>query len=125
MALQVLIADDEPHISRALSFVLERGGFSVHVAGNGEEALRMIRKERPRIVFLDIVMPKMGGVDLCREVKNDPELRGTCIIILTARGQEVDRRDAMSAGADAYLTKPFSPREVLEQVMTIISRGEK
>lgn len=123
MALQILIADDEPHISRALSFVLQREGFIVDVAGNGEEALRKIREERPRIVFLDIVMPKRTGLEICKEIKTDSELKDTFIIILTAKGQELDRRDCMSAGADEYLTKPFSPREVLERVRTFFSQG--
>lgn len=123
MALQILIADDEPHISRALSFVLQRGGFSVDVAGNGEEALQKIRNERPTIVFLDIVMPKKSGLEICKEIKNDPELKDTFIIILTAKGQELDRRDCMSAGANDYLTKPFSPREVLERVRTFFLQG--
>lgn len=123
MALQILVADDEPHISRALSFVLQRGGFSVDVAGNGEEALQKIRNERPTIVFLDIVMPKKSGLEICKEIKNDPELKDTFIIILTAKGQELDRRDCMSAGANDYLTKPFSPREVLERVRTFFLQG--
>jgi two-component system alkaline phosphatase synthesis response regulator PhoP len=119
MALQILIADDAPHISRALSFILQREGFSVDVANNGEETLKKIREERPKVVFLDIVMPKMNGLDLCREIKGDPELRDTHIIILTAKGGELDRQECMSAGADEYMTKPFSPREVMERVLTL------
>ncbi len=123
MTLQILVADDEPHISRALSFALQREGFSVDVAGNGEEALRKIREERPRMVFLDIVMPKKTGLEICTEIKGDQELKDICIIILTAKGQELDRRDCISAGADGYMTKPFSPREVVELVRTHFSKG--
>ena len=119
MALQILIADDAPHISRALSFILQREGFSVDVANNGEETLITIREERPKLVFLDIVMPKMNGLDLCREIKGDPELRDTHVIILTAKGGELDRQECMSAGADEYMTKPFSPREVMERVLAL------
>jgi len=119
MALQILIADDAPHISRALSFILQREGFSVDVANNGEETLNKIREERPKLVFLDIVMPKMNGLDLCREIKGDPELRDTYVIILTAKGGELDRQECMSAGADEYMTKPFSPREVMERVLAL------
>ncbi len=122
MALQILVVDDEPHISRALSFVLQREGFSVDVVGNGEEAIRKIRSEKPRLVFLDIIMPKRSGLDICREIKSDPDLKETCIIILTAKAQELNRLDCMSAGADAYLTKPFSPREVLERIYEIFPR---
>src|SRR6266498_4127297 len=88
MALQILIADDAPHISRSLSFILQREGFSVDVASNGEETLQKIREERPKVVFLDIVMPKMTGLDLCKEIKTDPLLKDTYIIILTAKGGE-------------------------------------
>ncbi len=123
MTLQILVADDEPHISRALSFALQREGFNVDVAGNGEEALRKIREERPRMVFLDIVMPKKTGLEICTEIKGDQELKDICIIILTAKGQELDRRDCISAGADGYMTKPFSPREVVELVRTHFSKG--
>ncbi len=123
MALQILVADDEPHISRALSFALQREGFSVDVAGNGEETVRKIREERPRMVFLDIVMPKKTGLEICREIKADPGLKDICVIILTAKGQELDRRDCIAAGADGYMTKPFSPREVVERVRTYFSQG--
>jgi two-component system alkaline phosphatase synthesis response regulator PhoP len=123
MALQILIADDSPHISRSLSFILQREGFSVDVVNNGEEALQKIREERPKVVFLDIVMPKMTGLDLCKEIKTDPVLKDTYIIILTAKGGELDRQECMSAGADEYLTKPFSPREVLERVLKLFSQG--
>src|SRR5512141_1934221 len=107
MGLQVLIADDEPHITRALSFVFQKEGFSIDVAINGEEALNKIREKRPRVAFLDIVMPKMTGLELCRAIKSDPEIKETHIIILTAKGQELDRQNCMAAGADEYLTKPF------------------
>ncbi len=122
MALQILIADDEPHISRALSFVLEREGYSVYVANNGEEALRKIREERPMIAFLDIVMPKMSGLEICCKIKTDPDIRDTWVIILTAKAQELNRTDCMSAGADSYMTKPFSPRQVLEQVRQFFAK---
>jgi len=123
MALQILIADDEPHISRALSFVLQKEGFSIDVATNGEEALRKIREKRPMVAFLDIVMLKMTGLELCREIRSDPEIKDTHIIILTAKGQELDRQNCMAAGADEYLTKPFSPKEVLERVRKLFSQG--
>jgi two-component system, OmpR family, alkaline phosphatase synthesis response regulator PhoP len=124
MTLQILIliADDEPHVLRALSFVLQREGFSIDVASNGEEALRKIREKRPMVAFLDIVMPKMTGLELCREIRSDPETKGIHIIILTAKGQELDRQNCMSAGADEYLTKPFSPKEVVERVRKLFPK---
>lgn len=123
MALQILIADDSPHISRSLSFILQREGFSVDAANNGEEAIKKIREERPKVVFLDIVMPRMTGLDICKEIKTDPVLKNTYIIILTAKGGELDRQKCMSAGADEYMTKPFSPREVLERILKLFSQG--
>ena len=123
MALQILIADDAPHIARSLSFILQKEGFSVDVANNGDEALQKIREERPKVVFLDIVMPKMTGLDICKEIKADPALKDTYIIILTAKGGDMDRQECMSAGADEYMTKPFSPREVLERVLKLFSQG--
>jgi two-component system alkaline phosphatase synthesis response regulator PhoP len=123
MAFLILVADDEPHISRALSFALQREGFTVDVASNGEETLHKVREGRPKIVFLDIVMPKKTGLEICREIKGDPELKDICVIILTAKGQELDRRDCIAAGADGYMTKPFSPREVVERVRSHFTRG--
>jgi two-component system alkaline phosphatase synthesis response regulator PhoP len=123
MALQILIADDAPHIARSLSFVLQKEGFSVDVANTGEEALKKIREKRPKAVFLDIVMPKMTGLDICKEIKTDPALKDTYIIILTAKGGDMDRQECMSAGADEYMTKPFSPSEVLERVLKLFSQG--
>ncbi len=122
MALQILIADDEPHISRALAFVLEREGYNVDVANNGEEALRKIREGKPQMVFLDLVMPKMSGLDICKKIKADREMMDTYVIILTAKAQELNRTDCISAGADSYLTKPFSPRQVLEQVQQFFAK---
>lgn len=123
MDLQILVADDEPHITRALSFVLQREGFVVDVAVNGEEALHKIRERKPAVAFLDIVMPKLTGLELCHAIKSDPEISKTHIIILTAKGQDLDRRNCMSAGADEYITKPFSPREVLERVRLLFPQG--
>lgn len=124
MAVQIVVADDEPHVVRALSFVLTREGFTVAVAGNGEDALAKIRDETPRLVFLDIVMPKRTGIELCKAIKSDPALRRTHIIILTCKGQELDRQNCLAAGADEYMTKPFSPREVVARVRTLLGRGE-
>ncbi|HTG81766.1 MAG TPA: response regulator [Geobacteraceae bacterium] len=124
MAVQIVVADDEPHVVRALSFVLTKEGFSVAVAANGEEALARIREERPRLVFLDIVMPKLTGMEICKTIKADPELKDSLVIILTCKGQELDRQNSMLAGADEFLTKPFSPREVVTLARSLLTRGE-
>jgi DNA-binding response OmpR family regulator len=123
MAVQIVVADDEPHVVRALSFVLTKEGFSVAVASNGEDALARIREERPSLVFLDIVMPKRTGIEICKAIKGDPELKDTHVIILTCKGQELDQQNSMQAGADEFMTKPFSPREVVARVRSLFAEG--
>ena len=123
MAVQIVVADDEPHVVRALSFVLTKEGFSVAAAANGEEALARIREERPSVVFLDLVMPKRTGLEICKAIKGDPELKDTHVIILTCKGQELDHQNSMSAGADEFMTKPFSPREVVARVRSLFAQG--
>jgi two-component system alkaline phosphatase synthesis response regulator PhoP len=117
MEKKLLIADDEGHIRLLLEQTLEDledEGVELLQASDGEEALSMIRKEQPQMVFLDYNMPKMTGVAVCQEVKNDPELQAVYIVLLTGKGQETDRQEGLEAGADRYLTKPFDPGEVLE-----------
>ncbi len=123
MSVQIVIADDEPHVVRALSFVLSKEGFSVAVVANGEDALVRIREEKPRLVFLDLIMPKRTGVEVCKVIKADPELKDTHIIILTCKGQELDRQNSFTAGADEFMTKPFSPREVVVRVRALFAEG--
>ncbi len=119
--LDILVVDDEPHIARALNFVFKKEGFSVETAADGDEALARIRQHRPRVVFLDLILPKRSGTEVCRGVKSDPELRKTHIIILTCKGQELDREQSMAAGANEYITKPFSPREVVSRVRALLA----
>jgi len=120
--MDILVADDEPYVQRSLEFVLKREGFEVVTAVNGEDALRKIREFRPKIVFLDLMMPKMNGFEACKEIKSDPSLRDTYVIILTAKGQEADRDMGLRAGADNYITKPFSPKEIVQMVRSIFER---
>lgn len=115
----VLIVDDEPYILRSLSFVLEREGFQVVTASEGDGALAKIREHRPPLVFLDIMLPNRSGYEVCAAVKEDPELAGTHIVMLSAKGQQIDRERGMLGGADEYMTKPFSPREIIEYVQNI------
>jgi len=120
--MDILVADDEPYVQRSLEFVLKREGFEVVTAINGEDALRKIREFKPKVVFLDLMMPKMNGFETCREIKSDPSLKGTYVIILTAKGQEADRDMGLRAGADNYITKPFSPKEIVQMVRSIFER---
>ncbi len=117
---KVLVVDDEPFICRSLSFVLQKENYDVSEARNGEEALQVIRDIKPDLVFLDVMMPKMNGFDVTREVKADPELKGTKIILLTAKGQDADRAHGVEAGADDYMTKPFSPTKILERARRML-----
>ncbi|GAB4145501.1 MAG: hypothetical protein Fur0037_13430 [Planctomycetota bacterium] len=117
----VLVVDDEPFICRSLSFVLGKDNYRVLEARDGEEALSVIRKEKPDLVFLDVMMPKINGFEVTRAVRADPDLRGVRIILLTAKGQESDRESGREAGADDYMTKPFSPTRILERARQILS----
>lgn len=116
---RVLVADDEPSLRETASFILECEGYQVVTAANGEEALALIRKLRPRAALLDVNMPKLSGFDVCRAVKGDPELSKTYIILLTARGQRSDETEGLAAGADTYLTKPFDDEEILRRLATV------
>ena len=120
---KVLIVDDEAHIRLLLEQTLdELEDLGVHllVAENGGVGLELIRSERPQLVVLDVMMPVMNGFDLCKAVKADANLRDTFILMLTAKGQELDRNTGEEVGADMYMTKPFDPDEVLERVAAVL-----
>jgi DNA-binding response OmpR family regulator len=117
---RILVVDDEPFICRSLSFVLRKEKFEVLEARNGEEALAIIQAERPDLVFLDVMMPKVNGFEVTARIKADPELKDTKIILLTAKGQDADRATGVQAGADDYMTKPFSPTKLLERTRRIL-----
>jgi DNA-binding response OmpR family regulator len=121
MSGPILVIDDEPYILRSLSYLLQREGYTVETATNGEEGLRRVRSLRPPLVFLDIMMPHMNGYEVCEQVKQDASLDGTYVIMLSAKGQQIDRERGLLGGADEYMTKPFSPREVAERVRTILA----
>jgi DNA-binding response OmpR family regulator len=116
----VLVVDDEPFILRSLSFVLERAGFRVVQARNGDEALTVLRDVRPRLAILDVMMPKRNGYEVCAIAKGDPDLRDTYVILLTAKGQDSARDHAIEAGADEFMTKPFSPSRIVERVREVL-----
>jgi len=119
----ILVADDEAYIVRALSFVLSKAGYRVITAADGAEALDRIAGERPRVAFVDIMMPKLDGYEVCRRVKSDPALSDTHIVIVTAKGQRDDQTRGMALGADEYITKPFSPTAVLKLVRRALECG--
>jgi two-component system alkaline phosphatase synthesis response regulator PhoP len=124
MPKKVLICDDEPYIVESVSYVVRKAGYEVIVAEDGEEALQKGRDERPDVIFLDIMMPRMTGYEVCRRLKESPDTKDTYIIMLTARGQEEDERKALEMGADEFMTKPFSPRKMRAKLHEILGDGE-
>src|SRR5678815_4242928 len=108
MAKKVLIADDEPNILISLEFLMQREGHDVSVARDGDEALAAIRRERPDLVLLDVMMPGKSGFEICQAVRADPALAAVRILMLTAKGRDTDLAKGTALGADAYVTKPFS-----------------
>ncbi len=120
MSDSILVVDDEPFIVRSLTFVLRKAGFDVKDAWNGEQALERIREIRPRVVFLDVMMPRMSGYEVCEAVRAEPWGSEVTIIMLTAKGQESDRERGLAAGADEYMTKPFSPSRIVSRVQELM-----
>lgn len=116
----ILVVDDEPFICRSLTFVLRKDNYRVFEARNGEEALAAIREHKPDLVFLDVMMPKMNGFQVTEQVRAEPALAGIKIILLTAKGQECDREVGKTAGANDYMTKPFSPTKILDRAREIL-----
>lgn len=122
---KILIVDDEIHIRMLLEQTLEdleeEFGVTIMTASNGEEGLSLIRREHPDVVFLDIMMPKLNGYEVCRRVMGEAPLAGGLnIVLLTAKGQEVDRKQGLELGAKKYMTKPFDPDEVLETARELL-----
>jgi len=123
---KILIVDDEPDIVDLVSYNLKKDGFRVTTASDGEQALHKIRKDKFDLVVLDLMLPGIQGVELCRIIRNDPKTADTPIIMLTAKGEEVDRVIGLESGADDYMTKPFSSRELIARIKAVLRRtGEK
>ena len=118
--LHVLIAEDEPHIVESLSFILSREGFVVTCAEDGEAAFRQIAETAPDLMILDVMLPKMNGFDVLRHVRAHPSFSDLPAIMLTAKGQSQDRRTAEDIGADAFITKPFSNKDVVAHVRRLV-----
>jgi two-component system alkaline phosphatase synthesis response regulator PhoP len=120
--VDILIVDDEPFVVRSLSYVFQREGFSFEVAMDGEDGLAKARQLQPKILFLDIMMPKKTGYEVCSELKADPGPYTPYIIMLTAKGQEDDKVRSLSAGANEYIAKPFSPQSVVNHIKEVLGR---
>jgi DNA-binding response OmpR family regulator len=120
MSHKVLIADDEPNIVISLEYLMKRAGYAVVVARDGVEAIDAIRRERPDLVLLDVMMPRKSGYDVCAEIRADESLRATKVLMLTAKGRDTDVDKGLGVGADAYVTKPFSTRELAAKVAEML-----
>jgi DNA-binding response OmpR family regulator len=121
---RVLVVDDEIYILQILEFSLEVEGFEVLTAQNGEEALESARRDAPHLIVLDIMMPRMDGYEACRQLKIDPRTRDIPVILLSAKGRSIDQELGFEAGAEDYITKPFSPRKLIERIKAILSERE-
>ena len=123
MTIRILIADDEPNQLELLSYNLSSADFEVLRAGDGQQALEMIEEHRPDLAIIDWMMPHMSGIDLCRKLRSRNETKNMPIIILSARGEEGDRTLGLDIGADDYISKPFSPRELISRVRALLRRA--
>ncbi len=120
MSRSVLVVDDEPNIVLSLEFIMKQAGFEVRVARDGDEALGAIEASLPDLVLLDVMMPNRDGYDVCQTIRANPAWKGIHIIMLTAKGRDIEREKGMALGADDYITKPFSTREVIARVQQFL-----
>lgn len=120
---KILIVDDEEHIVELIKFNLEKNKYNVIVAHNGLEAIKLAKKEMPQLMLLDLMLPGMDGYDICKEIRKDPNLSGMPIIMITAKSEEFDKILGLELGADDYITKPFSVRELMARVKAVLRRS--
>jgi two-component system, OmpR family, alkaline phosphatase synthesis response regulator PhoP len=120
MSASILVADDEPNIVLSLEFVLKQAGFRVRTVADGQAALTAIAEEPPDLVLLDVMIPGRDGYAVCQEIRANPVWQNMRIIMLTAKGGDVQREKGLSLGADDYVTKPFSPRELVERIRRML-----
>ncbi len=120
MATDIVIAEDEPSILESLEFILRRAGWSIHSVSDGDAALDAVRRLRPRIVVLDVMLPRRSGFDVLKHIRADADMRPIPVLILTAKGQQQDRRIAEELGADAFVTKPYANAEVVGVVRQLL-----
>ena len=122
VSASILVVDDEPNIVLSLEFLLKQAGFRVRTVANGEAALAAIAQEPPDLVLLDVMIPGRDGYAVCQEIRSNPAWRDMRIIMLTAKGGDIQREKGLSLGADEYVTKPFSTRELVERVRRMLDR---
>jgi DNA-binding response OmpR family regulator len=121
MTKSILVVEDEPNIVLSLQFLMKQAGFDVRIARDGDEALREVESRAPDLILLDVMIPKRDGYDVCQTIRANPDWAYIYIIMLTAKGREVDREKGISLGANDYVTKPFSTRDLTEKVKQILN----
>lgn len=120
MGFRVLIVDDEPNIVTSLEFLMRESDYDVRVAGNGDEALLLVDAFRPNLLLLDVMMPRRSGFEVCRKIRENPAFADVRIVLLTAKGRDLEREEGLGLGADAYVTKPFSTQELMSTVRGLL-----
>jgi two-component system, OmpR family, alkaline phosphatase synthesis response regulator PhoP len=120
---RVLLVEDEPALARGLSDMLRTQGFDVHIAGDGRRGLDMATSLRPDLILLDIMLPKKDGFEVCQQIRANPEWRGVKVVMLTAKGRDTEVTKGLALGADAYVTKPFSTKDLVAQVRKLLGLG--
>ncbi|MCI1943836.1 response regulator transcription factor [Clostridium luticellarii] len=121
---KILIVDDEEHICELIGFNLRKNGYNTIVSGNGSNGLKLAREEKPDLILLDVMLPELDGYEVCKEIRKDSVISSTPIIMITARGEEFDKVLGLELGADDYITKPFSIRELVARVKAVLRRTE-
>ena len=124
MSRRILIVDDEPNIVTSLEFLMRGSSYEVRVARNGEEALRRAESFRPDLILLDVMMPQRSGFEVCQKIRQNPALRDVKIVMLTAKGRDVEKDRGLNLGANAYVTKPFSTKELMNTVHALLAESE-
>lgn len=122
MAQKILIADDEPNIVISLEFLLKREGFEVELASDGDDALAKVESFRPDMLLLDVMMPRKSGYEVCETLRAMPEHAGLLIVMVTAKGRDTEVAKGLAIGADAYVTKPFSTKDLVAQIRELLAR---
>lgn len=120
MAKSILVVDDEPNILLSLEFLMQQEGYEVRTATNGDEALLAVGEKQPDLILLDIMMPKLDGFEVCQKIRSNPKWKDMRIVILTAKGREVDQEKGLALGADDYIIKPFATKQLVKKVKTVL-----
>ena len=118
----VLVVDDEPNILLSLQFLMKKAGYDVRTASDGEQALAEVEREKPNVVLLDVMMPKLDGFSVCQRIRANANWHDVRVIMLTARGRDVEREKGLALGADDYITKPFSTRDAIDRVAAVLAK---